>query len=875
MGGGLRRRVARVHLTAQRCRAAKGPPAAAAAPAQPWHVPAQPHLCGWLTTIKDSLATNPFLPTIPEATQVLDEPVLQVGQGIRAAVQAGTLTDDWLELKYCQRLGFQVQSQVQRTNPDGAFGGCTVLNFKDPGKYACQLHPAGVVGCSAAAALIRGGHVSLPLDLGNGPVSLEVPVTFQRVLCEPYTMTVVFFNLPGCLARKGFFAEILKARGLPVASDPHDFTGTYVVAEAASEVWGAGGLPVSPFAVANKVVAYVRPPSADPELSELPASLSFSDKTVTIIKRSHYRAWRCPAEPPADPHGVEEMQDVDADAAPGGADEADEPGVSGEGRDSSADRQPTLQVQLAAFRAEVDASLAAHQQQMTALLQQHMAAQQQQQLFLQQLQAMLGAQPVGPTAAAAMAAGSTILEQIRTCTVELHSATRRAAATMAGQHQPPPPPPPRPPIAAAAPLQQPQPQQQVAAPAGPPEQQLNGGGPSAPPLQQMLAEVEMQHRILSSPVPRAGVGHSARAQAPEPQSSFRPPTQPPSPAAPQVLLSQLAQGQQHDQPQQQQQPPRQWQQQLQRPPPPQRQQQPPQPQLPSQQQQPQPQHVGPAGAGLGERWWHRRQEGGNQGNGGTVVGPPPAPPASASGPSAVPPGLCTQPSPRPQIRQQPAVQAHISTDPSTSGRAAAPAGNSSSAPGRGKGSGRQEGPPGLQRGSAVAPGPTADAPEFTFAPMQLSRLQEAVAAGTMGRKHAPHPERETHGLRVLRAGFADELEGLLGPEAVLVTQNGRQRMEIDWAPAHPILAHQAPLQVVRSLLGLSTAALPSPEEVDPRPAVHAFLKALVMQYDEYVEPPPRRGTRRHSRSGSQDTTTPKTHPRRKPRKQQGSGGGQQ
>lgn len=124
--------------------------------------------------------------------------------------------------------------------------------------------------------------------------------------------------------------------------------------------------------------------------------------------------------------------------------------------------------------------------------------------------------------------------------------------------------------------------------------------------------------------------------------------------------------------------------------------------------------------------------------------------------------------------------------------------------------------------------------------MQLTRLQEAVAAGQAGKDLPPHPEQEAAGLRRLQAGYADALiaEQQLTDSALAVNGVPVAVGVHGWAE-HALLAHASSRHVLWAMFGTYTAVLPSSELVDARPIARAFLQAILKQYDAFIRPTPR------------------------------------
>jgi hypothetical protein len=138
----------------------------------------------------------------------------------------------------------------------------------------------------------------VPLGEGAGQHTLRVPVSSQRVLIEPYDNTIIISPFPGVVAYSGVTAVILEAAGIPTTSDPDDLGKAYVAAELVSEPLAKGGSRLCELPDTSRLVAHIRAPRFDKQLSLLPRSFQFSERTSHIIVKSHY----VPAPPPPDSH---------------------------------------------------------------------------------------------------------------------------------------------------------------------------------------------------------------------------------------------------------------------------------------------------------------------------------------------------------------------------------------------------------------------------------------------------------------------------------------------------------------------------------------------------------------------------------------------
>ena len=145
-------------------------------------------------------------------------------------------------------------------------------------------------------------------------------------------------------------------------------------------------------------------------------------------------------------------------------------------------------------------------------------------------------------------------------------------------------------------------------------------------------------------------------------------------------------------------------------------------------------------------------------------------------------------------------------------------------------------------------------------PPQLLRLREACTANLQGRSRPTHPDTERPGLNSLRAGWKDALEDVLQPPVAAAEVNGRVLGPASaWPPACPLLALGAPRHVLLSLFGVYTSNFPSAEDVDPRPAAQAFVQAVTTQYDAFfVEPSCR--SRASKRSAAADSAEDSANP---------------
>ncbi len=131
-------------------------------------------------------------------------------------------------------------------------------------------------------------------------------------------------------------------------------------------------------------------------------------------------------------------------------------------------------------------------------------------------------------------------------------------------------------------------------------------------------------------------------------------------------------------------------------------------------------------------------------------------------------------------------------------------------------------------------------------PQHLDRLVEAVADARAGREQPRHRAQHEPGLRALRAGYRDALmdELQVAPGPLQVVVNGQSAVETPSFHPHPLAASAAPRAVLLAIFGSLTAALPPPEEVDPRPVAEAFWKGAREQYDRHLAPAPRQRQQR-------------------------------
>lgn len=276
-----------------------------------WQKPLQAVLPGHRGTV---LRTNAgqLLASVPSAGQMLDEPVLQVGQALAQAagdLPAAILADKDLLAGVASQAFAQAQAAVA---PD-TFSGCTFLHRDQPKQLSLRLSIAATVGAQAQAArLLRQGSITVDLGAAGRPCPLAIPVDAHHVLATPFDVTLVFSQFPGSFACAGVTAAVLEAAGIPVTDDPNDLAGAYVVAELAGEPLGPGGTCLASVPDTSRVVAHVRAPAADPYLAQLPRGFQFNDATTRIQVKSLYAP---PAAPPATPELEAQVRDLQARVA--------------------------------------------------------------------------------------------------------------------------------------------------------------------------------------------------------------------------------------------------------------------------------------------------------------------------------------------------------------------------------------------------------------------------------------------------------------------------------------------------------------------------------------------------------------------------------
>lgn len=138
----------------------------------------------------------------------------------------------------------------------------------------------------------------------------------------------------------------------------------------------------------------------------------------------------------------------------------------------------------------------------------------------------------------------------------------------------------------------------------------------------------------------------------------------------------------------------------------------------------------------------------------------------------------------------------------------------------------------------------------------LDRLVAAVGDAHAGRQQPRHRAQHEPGRRALRAGYLDALLDALQvvPGPVQVVVNGQHTGGEPCFHPHPLASNAAPRTVLLAIFGSLTAAMPPPEEVDPRPVAEAFWKAAREQYDCHLAPAPRPRLR-HTAPGAQPPPT--------------------
>ena len=634
---------------------------------------------------------------------------------------------------------------------------------------------------------------------------------------EPFNLKVAFHRFPGALAYKGVTRAILRAAGYDATEDPADTSRPLVVSEFLGDRLGEGGARLAQLPDSSVLIAFVRGPDHDSQLSQLPHAFWFSETTTTVSLTPLGAVPVPPARPTSEPQlqggvggdtvvaaGADAMEVTHDAAAP-----SETPGV------------------LAAALAGVQAQLAAQQAQLDA---QHQ--------LLKGLAACLRTHwaPLDPPAPAPVDRGHgpvpAGVAPTRAPFVPEPRPTGSAELAEPGPAGPTPTPTPmaapghtlQPPSPAAPPApasradlaaswrRSPASGAPVAPPAthaAPPSMEAAAGCDAHAPMGQLteldsaLASVAADRQALSSPTPRAGVGHPNRSGP-----ALDSPRAAPAEGARQHWWRQpgASWGRVEGRTQQ--------------------------PVSAAAGRQLQPLRKITVAAGLPNSRGSPPQE---------------SPPAAA----ANRPVYASSSSPPLLEPQRPLPAAQAPTEAARLGLAGADTGAGGSMQPAASGMG----PPPWLVPQACLPKPP------LLGELQLRRLQESEEADRKGRQLPPHPAQDRPGLQRLTAGYKDALEDVLHQPVAAAEVNGRAVESASrWPAAHPLLSPGAPRHVLLSMFGLYTADLPSPEDVDPLPVARMFVQAVMQQYDTFKDPSPRRpGIKRPAPSAQEeDPATPLT-----------------
>ena len=133
---------------------------------------------------------------------------------------------------------------------------------------------------ASASKLIRKGSLVVPLGVGS--TQLQATVTAIPVLAEPFNLKLAFHRFPGALAYKGVTCAVLRAAGYDPTEDPADTSRPLVVSEFLGDRLGEGGSRLAQLPDSAVLIAFVRGPDTDPDLSQLPPAFWFSETTTTV-----------------------------------------------------------------------------------------------------------------------------------------------------------------------------------------------------------------------------------------------------------------------------------------------------------------------------------------------------------------------------------------------------------------------------------------------------------------------------------------------------------------------------------------------------------------------------------------------------------------
>ena len=771
--------------------------------------------------LKGTLPAEP-LPSVPTGA-TLEEPLVALGPAFSAAVEAGALPAGVLDspAMAVHSAGLVAQQLIQ-AEPPGAYLSYQVVHPGQPSRVAVRLSPAATAaGMASASKLIRAG--SLPVSLGAGSTApLQASVSAVPVLAEPFNTKIAFHRFPGALAYQGVTGAILRAAGYDLTDDSSDVSRPQVVSEFLGDRLGDGGSRLAQLPDSSILIAFVRTPAEDPSLSQLPHTFWFSEQTTTVSITPLGVVPVLPAPPPPpEPQQQGGISMVDA-----GVDPMD-----------PMDTTPASEPHSVSPSA-LDAALAGVQDKLDA-----------QHRLIQQLMDTLQALRTPPATVPVLVSTGSGPEQAAPAQPPESPGARPAPIMTAppGPGSPAPPPPPPGAVPPSPVAQQPPPQ---AAPPPPTSRadlaaswrrRTSSDLPAAkitPPeaaassssqqyrehrtaLDSTLAGVAADYQALTSPTPRAGVGHPSRC------SRCRPVADTPHEAGP-----------------------------------------PAQPRL---------------------HWW--QQPGAQWVR--PVAGTLAASTASAAGGPANtasrPEHQAAAPSPCPTPRLADAAP----QGPPSAGAAASglehqctPASGAQRSgilkaggrvPGARQGNRRvsfsvpaaSESPPACAQAGRLGqpasrtqvPSTPQAAPPWPPPPpllgmQQLLRLQESHDADRKRQKLPPHPAQDRRGIQQLRAGYKDALEDLVGTPVATAEVNGRVvEPAAPWSAAHPLLSPGAPRHVLLSLFGWFTSGLPSPEEVDPRPAARLFVQAVLQQFDDFREPIRLRPSNKRPAPAAVDTLT--------------------
>ena len=221
------------------------------------------------------------LPSVPTGAAI-EEPLVALGPALATDIEAGTLPADALSnpALAAHTAGLVAQHIIEK-EPSGAFTSYQVVHPGHPSRLAVRLSPtATAAGLASASKLVRAGSLVVPLGMGS--TQLQAPVTAIPVLAEPFNIKLAFHRFPGALAYKGVTSAVLRAAGYDPTEDSADTSRPLVVSEFLGDRLGEGGSRLAQLPDSSILIAFVRGPDNDPDLSQLPPAFWFSETTTTV-----------------------------------------------------------------------------------------------------------------------------------------------------------------------------------------------------------------------------------------------------------------------------------------------------------------------------------------------------------------------------------------------------------------------------------------------------------------------------------------------------------------------------------------------------------------------------------------------------------------